>query len=44
MDLAAQFPIRTEVEVFPLVEANETLLTLKQSEIRGAAVLKVAGL
>ena len=42
MKLAAEFPIRTEVETFPLTEANTALQELKQSAIRGAAVLRVA--
>src|SRR5207249_5848242 len=37
--LAAQIPIRTEVETFPMDQANEVLQKLKASEIRGAAVL-----
>jgi propanol-preferring alcohol dehydrogenase len=39
MALAAQIPIRTEVETFPLAEANEALWRLKRSDIHGAAVL-----
>ncbi len=39
--LAARIPIRTEVEVFPLEQANEALQRLKRSEIRGAAVLAI---
>lgn len=39
--LAAEIPIHTEVEEYRLEEANEVLLKLKRSEIRGAAVLKV---
>lgn len=39
--LAAEIPVRTEVETFPLDEANEVLARLKRSEIRGAAVLRV---
>lgn len=41
LKLAAEIPIRTEVEVYGLEEANEVLLKVKRSEIRGAAVLKV---
>lgn len=41
MRLAGEIPIRTEVETFPLAEANRALLALKQSQIRGAAVLVV---
>ncbi len=42
LKLAAEIPIETEVEVFPLEEANEVLRRLKESEIRGAAALRVA--
>jgi alcohol dehydrogenase, propanol-preferring len=38
--LAAAIPIRTEVEVFPLAEANRALAKLSDDAIRGAAVLK----
>ncbi len=37
--LAAQLPIRTHTETFPLAEANTALSRLKQGELRGAAVL-----
>lgn len=40
--LAAEMPIRTDVELFPLEEANQVLQRLKSSQIRGAAVLQVA--
>ena len=39
--LAERIPIRTEVEVFPLEEANAALQRLKASRISGAAVLKL---
>lgn len=39
MRLAQRVPIRTEIRVFPLEEANQALLMLKRSLIRGAAVL-----
>ncbi|MCX7886229.1 MAG: zinc-dependent alcohol dehydrogenase family protein [Verrucomicrobiae bacterium] len=39
MRLAAEIPVRTEVEIFPLVDANRALLALKRSELRAAAVL-----
>ena len=39
--LAPQVPVRTEVQVFPLEQANEALLALKESRIRGAAVLQI---
>jgi propanol-preferring alcohol dehydrogenase len=41
MQLAGQIPIRTEVQTFPLADANRALLALKRSEIRGAGVLMV---
>ncbi|UCE58674.1 MAG: zinc-dependent alcohol dehydrogenase family protein [Phycisphaerales bacterium] len=37
--VAAEIPIRTETQVFPLYEANEALLALKTGGISGAAVL-----
>ncbi len=37
--LARGIPIRTEVETFPLEEANRALQLLKQSRFRGAGVL-----
>ena len=41
LQLAAQIPIHTEVEVYPLAEANDVLQRLKNRQVRGAAVLKV---
>jgi propanol-preferring alcohol dehydrogenase len=41
LKLAADIPVKTEVETFPLARANEALLRLKSSEIRGAAVLAI---
>ena len=40
--LAAAIPIVTEIQVFPLDQANEALIALKHDGIRGAAVLQVA--
>jgi propanol-preferring alcohol dehydrogenase len=37
--LAARIPVRTEVTVFPLDEANEVLAAMKESRFRGDAVL-----
>ncbi len=42
LELAEKIPIQTEVEVYPLAEANEVLLRLKEGRIRGAAVLDIA--
>jgi propanol-preferring alcohol dehydrogenase len=41
--LAPQVPVRTEVEVYPLEEANQALDDLRAGRFRGAAVLQVAG-
>lgn len=40
--LAAEIPIRPEVEVYPLEAANQALLELKTQRVRGAKVLQVA--
>jgi len=41
MALAPQVPVRTEVEVFPLAQANEALDAIRGGSLRGAAVLRV---
>lgn len=38
---AAEIPIRTQVQVFPLSEANAALNALKHDAVRGAAVIKI---
>jgi propanol-preferring alcohol dehydrogenase len=38
--VAAEIPIRTHVQVFPLQEANRALNALKNDAIPGAAVLR----
>ena len=38
---AAEIPIETEVETFPLDAANDVLKKLKERKVRGAAVLVV---
>jgi propanol-preferring alcohol dehydrogenase len=43
LKIAAAIPIHTRVEEFPLEEANDALIRLKNDAIRGAAVLRVAG-
>ncbi len=40
--LAAEIPVRTEVEIFGLEEANQALQAMKQSRIHGAGVLKIS--
>lgn len=37
--LAPRVPVRTQVETFPLAEANEALRRLRDGKLRGAAVL-----
>jgi propanol-preferring alcohol dehydrogenase len=39
--LAPQVPVRTEVEVYPLEEANQALDDLRAGRFRGAAVLQI---
>jgi alcohol dehydrogenase, propanol-preferring len=41
LKLAAEIPIRTQVQMFPLSEANRALNALKNDAISGAAVLRV---
>ncbi len=41
--LAPTIPIRTEVKLLPLADANDALTRLRNGEVRGAAVLKVGG-
>ena len=42
LPLAPQVPVHSEVEVFPLAEANAALDQLRAGTIKGAAVLQVA--
>jgi propanol-preferring alcohol dehydrogenase len=42
LQLAAEIPIHTDVELHPLKEANAVLQRLKKAEVQGAAVLQVA--
>ena len=42
MALAPQVPVRSEVETFPLEQANEALQRLRSGKIHGAAVLLTA--
>jgi propanol-preferring alcohol dehydrogenase len=39
--LAPRVPVRTEIEEFPLEQANEALGRLRRGEVRGAAVLRL---
>jgi propanol-preferring alcohol dehydrogenase len=40
LELAADAQLKTEIQIFDLEQANQALLDLKHSRIRGAAVLK----
>jgi propanol-preferring alcohol dehydrogenase len=41
--IAPQVPVKTQVQTFPLMKANEALNNLRQGKIEGAAVLVVSG-
>lgn len=41
LQIAAQVPVRTEIETFPLAQANQALLKMKRSEISGGGVLLI---
>jgi alcohol dehydrogenase, propanol-preferring len=43
MALAPQVPVRTEVAVYPLVEANQAVDDIRAGRLQGAAVLDIAG-
>ena len=43
LELAAQIPIKPEVQLYGLEEANKALMELKERKIRGAKVLKIGG-
>ena len=42
LDLAAKIPIRTEIDVMPLRDANEALARLKGGKLEGTAVLRTS--
>lgn len=42
LQVAAEIPVKTEVELFDLDQANEALRQLKESEINGAGVLQIS--
>ncbi|MDD2390637.1 MAG: zinc-dependent alcohol dehydrogenase family protein [Desulfobacterales bacterium] len=42
LQLAAAIPIRPEIQVYPLEEANTALVELKEKHVRGAKVLEIA--
>jgi len=39
LNLAAQIPVRTDVQIYPLADANLALMDLRAGRVRGAAVL-----
>jgi propanol-preferring alcohol dehydrogenase len=41
--MAAEIPLRSEVQEYRLEEANKALLSLKERKIRGAKVLRISG-
>jgi alcohol dehydrogenase, propanol-preferring len=42
LELASEIPLRPEVQVYALQDANQALLELKQRKIRGAKVLQIS--
>jgi alcohol dehydrogenase, propanol-preferring len=42
LELAPKVPVRTEVQTYPLEDANEALESLRSGDVRGAAVLSIA--
>jgi len=42
MSIAPQVPVQTNVELFPLADANEALTKVRHGAVRGAAVLMIA--
>jgi propanol-preferring alcohol dehydrogenase len=42
LELAPRVPVRTEVQLYELAEANEALTALREGRVRGSAVLRVA--
>jgi alcohol dehydrogenase, propanol-preferring len=43
MALAPTVPVRTQIQVYPLAEANRALDDIRHGRVRGAAVLRVGG-
>jgi alcohol dehydrogenase, propanol-preferring len=41
LHLAAEIPIKAEVQLYPLEQANQALMEIKAKKIRGAKVLKI---
>jgi propanol-preferring alcohol dehydrogenase len=43
LPLAAKVPLKPEVELYSLEQANKALIELKYGNVRGAKVLQIAG-
>jgi propanol-preferring alcohol dehydrogenase len=43
LSLAAEIPIRPEIQLYSLAQANQALVELKNRQIRGAKVLLIGG-
>ncbi len=43
LPLAQSIPVRTEIQVYPLADANRALDDLRHGKVRGSAVLSVGG-
>jgi propanol-preferring alcohol dehydrogenase len=41
LDLAAKIPVRPEIQEYPLAEANQALVEVKERKVRGAKVLRM---
>ena len=41
LDLAAEIPLKPDVQMYGLHQANQALMELKERKIRGAKVLKI---
>ena len=42
LPIAAEIPIRSTVQVYPLEKANQALVELKRQPVTGAKVLKIS--
>jgi len=43
LTVAPKVPVKTEIQLFPLNQANEALEDLRNGKIEGAGVLKISG-
>ncbi|MDD8031063.1 MAG: zinc-dependent alcohol dehydrogenase family protein [Acidobacteriota bacterium] len=41
LKIASEIPVRTDIQIYPLDEANQALIDVKHSRVNGAAVLKI---